>query len=80
MMLKLIRHSVDRMWADYDKSKDGYLTLDDSRDFIRDCFGTSHNLTDEDIGGIFAKIDTDSDGKINKGEMSAFLLRLSKSS
>ena len=46
MMYKLINHSVNRMWADYDKSKDGYLTLEDSREFIQDSFGHSHTLSD----------------------------------
>ena len=35
----LIQHSVNKIWNDYDKSKDGRLTYEESKDFINDSFG-----------------------------------------
>lgn len=67
---------MNRIWEDYDTSKDGYLTLAESREFIRDSFGNTSTrvFSEKDIGDLFARIDTDNDGKINKGEMALFLL------
>ena len=31
LMMRLVNQSVNRIWSDYDKSSDGYLTLEDSR-------------------------------------------------
>ena len=71
---------MNRIWEDYDTSRDGYLTLEESREFIRDSFGNASTrvFSDEDVNTLFARIDTDSDGRINKGEMASFLLQLSK--
>lgn len=79
-MMRLVNQSVNRIWDDYDTSRDGYLTLAESRDFIRDSFGntSSRVFKDSDVDALFARIDTDGDGKINKGEMAEFLLQLSK--
>ena len=79
-MMRLVNQSVNRIWEDYDTSKDGYLTLDESREFIRDSFGntTTRVFRDQDVRELFARIDTDGDGRINKGEMAKFLLQLSK--
>ena len=78
-MMRLVNQSVNRIWADYDTSKDGYLTLAESKEFIRDSFGnvSTKQFTDDDIAKLFSKIDTDGDGRINKGEMAKFLLKLS---
>ena len=44
LMMRLVNQSVNRIWSDYDTSKDGYLTLEESRQFILDSFGkTSPN-------------------------------------
>lgn len=71
---------MNRIWEDYDTSKDGYLTLAESREFIRDSFGntSTREFNEKDIKDLFDRIDTDKDGKINKGEMALFLLQLSK--
>lgn len=78
-MMRLVNQSVNRIWEDYDTSKDGYLTLAESREFIRDSFGNTSTtvFSDKDIEELFARIDTDGDGRINKGEMAEFLLKLS---
>lgn len=36
------------------------------------------SFSDKDIEEVFRKIDTDSDGKINKGEMARFLMQMTK--
>lgn len=77
-MMRLVNQSVNRIWADYDTSKDGYLTLEKSRDFIRDSFGGNTTFTDQEVDALFKRIDRDADGRINKGEMAEFLLSLSK--
>lgn len=79
-MMTLVRQSVNRIWSDYDTSKDGYLTFEESRCFIRESFGNqaAQNFTEQDINDMFNRIDTDGDGRINKGEMADFLLKLSK--
>ena len=79
-MMRLVNQSVTRIWEDYDTSKDGYLTLAESRDFIRDSFGNTNTrvFSENDIDALFSRIDSDGDGKINKGEMALFLLQLSK--
>ena len=41
MLMKLVNQSVNQIWNDYDTSKDGYLTLEESHDFIRDSFGNT---------------------------------------
>jgi len=79
-MMRLVNQSVNRIWEDYDTSKDGYLTLEESREFIRESFGNTSTrvFSEKDISDLFTRIDTDGDGKINKGEMALFLLQLSK--
>ena len=78
--MRLVNQSVNRIWDDYDRSKDGYLTFEESHDFIQDSFGniSSKKFTEDDIREMFNRMDTDGDGKINKGEMASFLLKLSK--
>ena len=51
MMMFLINQSVNRIWDDYDTSKDGFLTLAESSEFIRDSFGNvaSRTFTEQDI-------------------------------
>jgi len=39
IMFQIVSQGVNRMWADYDKSKDGYMTYDEASSFIVDCFG-----------------------------------------
>ena len=80
MLLKLIHQSVNSIWQDYDTKKTGYLTLEESRDFIRDSFGSSkpQGCSEEDIVELFNRIDIDGEGKINKGEMALFILALTK--
>ena len=80
LMMRLVHQSVNRIWVDYDTSKDGYLSLEESREFIKDSFGNTSTrvFTDKDVEKLFARIDSDNDGKINKGEMANFLLQLSK--
>ena len=41
MLIQLVNKSVNQIWNDYDTSKDGYLTLQESHDFIRDSFGNT---------------------------------------
>lgn len=71
---------MNRLWKDNNKSTDGHLTLEESRAFIRDSFGSMANssFSDKDIEEVFRKIDTDNDGKINKGEMARFLMQMTK--
>ena len=47
----MINQSVNRIWDDYDTSKDGFLTYEESREFIRDSFGkvASKTFTEQDI-------------------------------
>lgn len=80
MMMQLVNQSVTRIWEDYDTSKDGYLTLAESRSFIRDSFGNTSTrvFSDSDVENLFKRIDSDGDGKINKDEMAQFLLHLAK--
>lgn len=79
LMIQLVNASVNRIWDDYDKTKDGYLSFDQSREFIVESFGNQGNQFDEQqIQALFNRIDKDQDGKINKGEMAQFLLQLSK--
>ena len=73
-----IQMSVNKIWEDYDRSKDGKLCFEDSRDFIKDSFGGHLKLPESEIKALFDKIDTDGDGSINKGEMAVFLLKLTK--
>ena len=79
-MVSLVNQTVNRVWTDYDTSKDGFLTFEESYSFIIDSFGnsTKDKWTEADVRSLFNKIDTDGDGRINKGEMAKFLLSLSK--
>ena len=80
MLLVMIHQSVDRIYTDYDKNKDGYLTLEGAQDFIRDSFGQTMKggTTEANIQDLFNRIDTDNNGKINKGELAMFILALTK--
>ncbi len=75
-----MNQTVNRIWESHDRKGDGYLSLEESRTFIRDSFGNAANsqFSDKDIEIIFAKIDTDGDGRINKGEMARFLMQITK--
>ena len=39
MLLRLVSQSVNSIWNDFDTSKDGYLSLEESHDFIKESFG-----------------------------------------
>lgn len=41
LLMNLIIQSVNNIWNDYDTSKDGYLTLEESRVFLRESFGNT---------------------------------------
>jgi len=73
-----IQSAVNRIWDDYDTSKDGRLDYEESKAFINDSFGNDLPMKEIDLKAMFDKIDTDKSGKINKGEMSVFLLQLTK--
>lgn len=72
---------MNNIWNDFDTSKDGYLSLEESHDFIKESFGKTQSkpFTEADIVEVFNRIDTDGDGRINKGEMAEFLVALTKS-
>ena len=72
---------MNNIWNDFDTSKDGYLSLEESHDFIKESFGKTQSkpFTEADIAEVFNRIDTDGDGRINKGEMAEFLVALTKS-
>lgn len=76
--MNFIQNAVNKIWKDYDNSKDGRLDFEESKAFINDSFGGDLKMSDEELLAWFKKIDTDGSGKINKGEMSAFLLTLTK--
>ena len=59
MMMRLVLESVNRIWSDYDTSKDGYLTFEESQDFIRDSFGNASSsvFSEADIKALFNRID-----------------------
>ena len=80
MMRRLVSTTVNNMWEKYDKTKDGYLTFEQSKEFIKDAFGRSQiSFTDSDVEKMLKKIDIGKkDGKISKGEMANFLYDLSK--
>jgi len=70
---------VNKVWDDYDTSKDGRLDYEESKAFINDSFGSgAMPMPEKDLKAMFDKIDIDGSGKISKGEMSAFLLQLTK--
>lgn len=69
---------MNKIWAEYDTSKDGRLDFEESKAFINDSFGGDLSLPDSELKAMFKKIDTDNSGKINKGEMAVFLLTLTK--
>ena len=58
-MMRLVLESVNRIWSDYDTSKDGYLTFEESQDFIRDSFGNASSsvFSEADIKALFNRID-----------------------
>jgi Ca2+-binding EF-hand superfamily protein len=62
---------VDRIWRDLEKTSDGHLTLDETKEFIKLSFGQNGELPySEDVfRQIFFEIDNNHDGKISKGEM-----------
>ena len=39
MLMRLVNQSVNSIWNDFDTSKDGYLSLEESHDFIKESFG-----------------------------------------
>ena len=71
---------MNNIWNDFDTSKDGYLSLEESHDFIKESFGKTKSkpFTEADIAEVFNRIDTDGDGRINKSEMAEFLVSLTK--
>lgn len=65
------------MWANQGMSANGTLSLNEANRLIKECFGD--DLFDKkDIDGVFHAIDTDGDGRVNKGEMAKFVVRLTK--
>ena len=51
LMKRLIDQSVKRIWQDYDKTGDDHLTFEESKEIIRDSFGSmsSTTITDSDL-------------------------------
>ena len=45
----LIQHSVQKIWNDYDHSKDGRLSYEESKVFISDSFGGNLTLKDSEL-------------------------------
>lgn len=77
LMYQMVVQSVNRMWNDYCTRKDGYLTIEESRRFINDSFGAG--LPADKVDEILSKLDTDVDGKISKGDMADFIMKISVS-
>ena len=75
-MANIIQQSVNKIWEDYDTSKDGRLSFEESRDFIESCFGGNLKLKNEDLKKVFDKIDTNKNGYLDRNEMSVFLVKL----
>jgi len=78
-MYKMVVKSVNRMWSDYCSTDDGFLTIDQSRKFIRDCFGAAEGAQASQIEALFNKLDKNRNGKISRGEMADVIMKISNS-
>ena len=76
----MIQQTVEAVWSNYDTDGNGFLDRDETFNFVLDSLrsmGQEANLTREAFEEAFAEYDADGTGKISKGEMAAYLKKVS---
>ena len=78
MAAALVSSTVDRIWRDLDKSHDAHLSFEECKDFLKISFSHQQSLpfSEEQIRTQFNEIDGNKDGRITKGEMALFIIKL----
>ena len=74
---------IDNIWHKYDDDKNGALDREETRKFLQETFGNLGQaeqlgeLGDEDyFDSIFAALDADGSGTVDKAEMAEFVKRM----
>lgn len=76
----MIQQTVEAVWSNYDTDGNGFLDKDETFNFVLDSLrsmGQEANLTREAFEEAFAEYDADGTGRISKGEMAAYLKKVS---
>jgi Ca2+-binding EF-hand superfamily protein len=67
---------LDVIWERYDLDGNGHLDIKEAKEFIQEFLKMgkdAQNMTEEKYNAIFALIDQNNDGKIDKEEMKIFM-------
>lgn len=76
---RVYRDVVDKIWKQFDKDKNGELSKDETRSFLKVVLENCpppHNYDENNFETTFTDIDSDGNGVIDKDEMVAFVKRL----
>ena len=67
-----VRSTVDKIFNEYDKDRDGHVDLEEARGVLNDTL-RRNKLSEEEFQERFRMIDLNFDGVINKKEMAKFI-------
>ena len=72
MTYTFVKSTVDKIFSEYDKDRDGQIGLEEARILLNDTL-RSHNLSEEKFIEGFNYLDKNQNGMINKKEMATFI-------
>ena len=71
-----VKELIDEIWAQYDKDNSGQLSVAEMKSFVTAYLskvGEADRLPEKQFNAMFASLDINQDGQINKAEMMAFI-------
>ena len=79
-MTKVIAKSVDRIWADMSMKDNDKVGFEESKHILRELMSSQidDRFSDDAMKKLFKNIDRDGDEKLTKGEITQFIMNLSK--
>lgn len=79
MLREAVTESVNRLFAQIDLDKNGYLASKEIEHFVKEVvadIGGGNSFNENDIDGFIEMVDNDRDGRISKAELIGFVMGL----